>query len=79
MTGPEHYLEAESLLGSAVEAEGGSADERYLLAAAQVHATLASAAATALGTGGAPVDDWREWRLAAGRVKPQAPEQEEGQ
>jgi len=49
MTGPEHFLAAERLLGEASEVEGADSDvERYCLAAAQVHATLANAAATAL-------------------------------
>lgn len=55
MSGPEHYREAERLAGSV------SADD---LAAAQVHATLALAAATALIQPGqyraADLDAWRE-------------------
>jgi hypothetical protein len=47
VTGPEHYVESESLLRDADQAVCGSDLERYLLAAAQVHATLAVAAATA--------------------------------
>ena len=46
MTGPEHYQEAETKLQMAKEREPGSDGERYYLAAAQVHATLAQAAAT---------------------------------
>ncbi len=42
MRGPEHYREAERLLE-----EMDYADDRATLAAAQVHATLALAAATA--------------------------------
>ncbi|MFI9340017.1 hypothetical protein ACIG0D_01875 [Streptomyces sp. NPDC052773] len=55
-TGPEHYREAERLLKGcqnscgALVIEDGTAE---VLAAAQVHATLALAAATAMG---APVD-----------------------
>jgi hypothetical protein len=45
MTGPEHYREAETQLELAAGSEGGSHTERYALAAAQVHATLAVAAA----------------------------------
>lgn len=49
MNGPEHYREAERLLEVAAEdANIGSEEERYSLAAAQVHATLAQADATAL-------------------------------
>ena len=47
MTGPEHYREAEQLLAEANAQEGGTNLERFCLAAAQVHATLALAAATA--------------------------------
>lgn len=51
MTGPDHYLEAERLLNTTLDSHG---DIRYgdsqltasRLAAAQVHATLALAAAT---------------------------------
>jgi hypothetical protein len=46
-TGPEHYREAERLVGVGF-AEDGTRDV-YALYAAQVHATLALAAATALG------------------------------
>lgn len=42
MTRNEHYEEAELLLTSAGEAELGSDRERFMLAAALVHATLAS-------------------------------------
>lgn len=54
MTGPEHYREAERLLDLADH--GAESDDGYrmtsewdadMLAAAQVHATLATAAATA--------------------------------
>lgn len=39
----EHYLEAERLLESADSADYGSAQERYYLDAAKVHALLANA------------------------------------
>lgn len=46
MTGPEHYAEAERLLGEAWKAQG---DQRtWTMAAAQVHATLAHAAASVM-------------------------------
>ena len=48
MSGPEHYRAAEDLLETAVD--GGNVDTEYedrLTARAQVHATLALAAATA--------------------------------
>lgn len=47
MTGPEHYRRAEQLEAQAAEDEGPSAPR--LVARAQVHATLALAAATAAG------------------------------
>lgn len=47
MTGPEHYRYAQVLLDEAGDAELGSEHERYLVAKAQVHATLAVAAAQA--------------------------------
>lgn len=52
MTGPQHYLEAERLLEQAeVDARDPMrkcAEDANAIAAAQVHATLALAAATAL-------------------------------
>jgi hypothetical protein len=71
MTGPEHYQQAELSLVQAVELEAGSDAERYFLADAQVHATLALAAATALapasdvGTGA----DWTAWFEAASEAE----------
>ncbi len=51
MTGPDHYLNAESDLEHAANADskGRPADAAYWMQAAQVHAALALAAATALG------------------------------
>jgi hypothetical protein len=75
MTGPEHYREAERL------AEMGELDnypgeaERYLrdIARAQVHATLALAAATALGREGEgrtqPSKDKAAWFDAAAECR----------
>lgn len=65
MTGPEHYRYAEILLDEAGDAENGSDHERYLVAKAQVHATLAVAAATALGSADLPSGDWDDWRFVA--------------
>ena len=50
MTGPEHYANAESDLEHAARASdmGRQDDVTYWLGCAQVHATLAQAAATAL-------------------------------
>lgn len=47
MTGPEHYEAAELLLDLASEDELGSDSERFHVAKAQAHATLALAAASA--------------------------------
>lgn len=86
MTGPQHYREAERLTAQAdswANADTGwkahlSSEERIAhrmadLTEAQVHATLALAAATALndnGTeadgGGMPLDDLNEWRETVG-------------
>lgn len=46
MTGPEHYLAAENLVARALKYPDSS-DALVLVAAAQAHATLAHAAATA--------------------------------
>ncbi|MER6492636.1 hypothetical protein [Streptomyces griseorubiginosus] len=72
MTGPEHYLEAERLLKSGADnfLRYGSAGSA--LDAAQVHATLALAAATALSApveddlAGFTVEDRDAWFKAAG-------------
>jgi hypothetical protein len=70
-TGPEHYQQAEEHLKCALD---GSRDalEKSHLAIAQVHATLAVAAATALGSTDAILTwDWEEWCAAAsGRKRP---------
>lgn len=50
MTGAEHYRQAEKLLANADHADLGGDEERYYLAVAQVHATLAQAAATMAAT-----------------------------
>ncbi len=60
-TGPQHYREAEYRLDQALNAEGGSNAERYDLAAAQIHATLALAAATVLNSTGIGEADMGEW------------------
>jgi hypothetical protein len=65
MTGPEHYLEAERLLADRLNLSGRyeGVVSREVAAHAQVHATLALAAATALA---AESLDSRAWRDAAG-------------
>ncbi|MFF9361945.1 hypothetical protein [Streptomyces griseoluteus] len=70
-SGPEHYEEAEQLLAAASNTDIGSDLERYRLAAAQVHATLALAAATALNDhdpkgDGMREGDYRAWINVAG-------------
>ncbi len=80
MTGPEHYQMAEHLVMTAagvMDFDHGlyasmGTDERLkrraaLTAEAQVHATLALAAATALNDGdnGMQIADWQAWRRAA--------------
>ncbi|MEV4438206.1 hypothetical protein AB0K09_04175 [Streptomyces sp. NPDC049577] len=79
MTGPEHYREAERLLAAAsawMDADLGwkahlSAEERLAfrsadLATAQVHSTLAVAAATALVDETPRGDSFREYRAWLG-------------
>lgn len=55
MTGPEHYREAERLMAESDDVlrphDEGPCEADRMLAAAQVHATLALAAATALTPG----------------------------
>jgi len=63
MTGPEHYAEAERLLALADRHSQGAAYGRewaVTLTAAQVHATLALAAATAVGTAGPDGHAWAD-------------------
>ncbi|CAM4240440.1 hypothetical protein [Nocardiopsis rhodophaea] len=63
MTGPEHYREAERLTGLANATGHGDGGEytRDTLAAAQVHATLALAAATSQS---ASIDSEPEFGMA---------------
>lgn len=64
MTGPEHYREAERLLAVCAGLQRGSELDTACTAAAQVHATLALAAATALSDapqGGMGGNDWTAW------------------
>jgi hypothetical protein len=78
-TGPEHYKEAERLLEEALKAEaqlrnggGVAALPSGLREAAQVHATLALAAATGLADyvpdSGKLMTDKTEWFAAASRA-----------
>ncbi|MFZ4264471.1 hypothetical protein [Streptomyces arboris] len=72
MTGPEHYREAERLIETAADIlrphDEGPCEADRVLAAAQVHATLALAAATALNDAedGMPQSAYQEWRATAG-------------
>jgi hypothetical protein len=66
-TGPEHYSEAENMLAHAADATEGSDIERYYLGAAQAHAALAHAAATALAaSGGMPLPEYQAWADVCG-------------
>jgi hypothetical protein len=72
MTGPEHYAEAERLIALARTDRQGlyaHTTDPYakMLADAQIHATLALAAATALAVHGVRehIEDGQEWRKAA--------------
>lgn len=71
MTGPEHYQVAINLLDriDAEQQEGAELTFSDVIAAAQVHATLALAAATALqAPGGEGAGMWREDNEAWERV-----------
>lgn len=67
MTGPEHYHEAERLIEWAFHDE--SPDPSQTLATAQVHATLALAAATALPAGGSGTESRAAWVRAVHGMK----------
>ena len=76
-TGPEHYRQAEEYLEKAYHMDPGTDLERFYIAAAQAHATLAVAAATAMGAVDPPPRDWEAWHKAAG-TKPSTSAPEEG-
>jgi hypothetical protein len=73
MTGPQHYQEAERLIIAAnqrLTADDSQwlqtpARRTELRAEAQVHAALALAAATAIGSPDLPSGDWDDWRFVA--------------
>lgn len=71
MTGPEHYKRAEELLAAVETDDVGTPyvrNEQWTITAAQVHATLALAAATALNdpdSAGFYKVDRLEWEAAA--------------
>jgi hypothetical protein len=64
VTGPEHYREAERILTEEISLDPSGAEVHrafaVAVAAAQVHATLALAAATALGTSAAETGTWAD-------------------
>ena len=75
MTGPEHYAEAERLLALADRHTRGvtyNQEWALTLTAAQVHATLALAAVTAVGTAGPDGHAWAD--VAATRLSASKPE-----
>lgn len=85
MTGPEHYREAERLADRAhYFTYGDGADPKTgaaLAAEAQVHATLALAAATALGAQGfhgMHTRDAHAWRQVAATTPPTPVDPEAG-
>ena len=66
MTGPEHYKKAEFILKYVDEMDAEAA--RHSVAVAQVHATLAQAAATAMAAytdDGMTPEDWGVWSEVA--------------
>ena len=73
MTGPEHYREAEKLLDhlDVIPDPHGDASHAVdlITAEAQVHATLALAAATADGPAVMRPEDRDEWDRATGRLE----------
>ncbi|TQS30003.1 hypothetical protein [Microbispora sp. KK1-11] len=75
MSGPEHYRKAEEILAEAENADPRAerGDIALLLSFAQLHATLALAAATAMNDhdGGMSNADFNAWDKVAG-VKPAA-------
>lgn len=83
MTGAEHYREAEERLRASdyQRQEGDIEGATHEAAVAQAHATLALAAATALGIGGddpPPEDAAAWWRVAGTHVlNPGRPEQDD--
>ena len=76
MTGPEHYAEAERLLAVADRHTSGvtyGPEWTLTLTAAHVHATLALAAATAVGTAGPDRHAWADIAATKHGSKPELP------
>ena len=78
MTGPDHYAEAERLLALAGRhSKGATFGQEWMptLSAAQIHATLALAAATAVGTAGPDSRAWADVAATTPRAsEPEAPD-----
>ncbi|MFE2109262.1 hypothetical protein ACFXAF_25840 [Kitasatospora sp. NPDC059463] len=75
-TGPEHYRWAQQRLRMAWEDDRSPESIAHLVAEAGVHATLALAAATALGspiTNGMDLADYDEWVQAASETRTPPP------
>jgi hypothetical protein len=72
VTGPEHYRHAEQRLLMAWEEDRAPEDVAHLVAEAQVHATLALAAATAAQATAAGMTraDQKAWTAAAMEAEP---------
>lgn len=69
-TGPDHYRKAEMLIGK-VRRSADHFELQQRLAEAQIHATLALAAATALRPDAELTDDFVAWEFAAGEYSAQ--------
>ncbi len=65
-TGPQHYRKAEQLVDTVIDVSLPTEAKTRLLAIAQVHATLALAAATAMGTAAMHEYDCEAWDRVAG-------------
>ena len=79
MTGPEHYAEAERLLAVADRHTSGvtyGPEWTLTLTAAHVHATLALAAATAVGTAGPDRTAWADIAATKPWQQAEAPERQ---
>jgi len=69
-SGPEHYREAERLITDANHAGPDDLAHARAIAAADVHAALALAAATALSAYGTmPVAEYQAWRDVCGEAE----------
>jgi len=67
MTGPEHYRKAEQLLADAERYSRAGAGVGEMVEVAQVHATLALSAATAVTRERVlPLADYKAWATVAG-------------